>query len=300
MKQLTTKGFELWLQEQSQIIKRYRQVEKSELLIEYNNLKELIHSEEFQTTKSNSRKTLLGKWRWLSTPEHKKEKQLQALTKNADIILFENHTEEQIAELESYKIVWADEFETTMLSDHWSTGFLYPSPALKANHSHVSELQAYTQGRNTQVANRVMSIHTKKEKTTATAWHPTKGMIPYDFSYTSDIWHTTQAIAPKEGILQTKVSCTGKAKHMLCLTSAGAQKTLPILPAGKIEKNAIYTLVWNEKEVINYVNNVEVARTKNPLSGEALHLLVRSYLPENQKAGAGQLAIDWIRIYTQK
>ena len=144
-----------------------------------------------------------------------------------------------------------------------------------------------------------MNILTKKEKVTAAAWHPTKGMIPCTFAYTSDIWHTSKAVAPAAGILQAKVRCSGKAKHVLCLTNSTAQKALPILPANKTEKNAIYTIVWNEKEVINYVNNVEVARSKNPLSGEALHVLVRSYLPENQKASASQLAIDWIRIYTK-
>ena len=299
MKPLTTKAFELWLQEQAQLITRYRQVEKSSVLAEYNQLKETIESPEFQADKDAFRRTLLGKIRWLSTPQHQQEKQLKALAKNADIILYLSHTAEEIQELESYKTVWAEEFETGRLSDTWQTGFLYASPALKKDHSHVSEQQAYTRGKNTQVANRSLNILTKKEKVTATAWHPTKGMIPCTFAYTSDIWHTTKAIAPTEGILQAKVRCSGKAKHVLCLTNSNAQKTLPILPANKIEKNAIYTIVWNEKEVINYVNDVEVARSKNPLSGEALHLLVRSYLPENQKPGTSQLAIDWIRIYTK-
>ena len=48
---------------------------------------------------------------------------------------------------------------------------------------------------------------------------------------------------------------------------------------------------------MNYVNDVEVARGKNTLAGENLHLLMRSYLPENMR-GTGKLAIDWIRIYT--
>lgn len=70
-----------------------------------------------------------------------------------------------------------------------------------------------------------------------------------------------------------------------------SKKSLHILPADKQVKDAIYTLVWNEKEVVNYVNDVEVARSKNPLAGEALHLLLRSYLPENVK-GTGKMEID--------
>lgn len=300
MKPLTTKAFELWLQEQAQLIVRYRQVEQSSILAEYKQLKLTIESLEFQANKGAFQRKFLGKLRWLATPRHQQEKLLKALAKNADIILYLSHTAEEIQELESYQTVWKEEFETLSRPEAWQTGFLYASPTLKKDHSHVSEQQAYTQGKNTDFANHAMCILTQKETTSAAAWHPTKGMITQEFSYTSDIWHTTKAVAPAAGILQAKVRCSGKAKHVLCLTTGNAQKALPILPANKTEKNAIYTIVWNEKEVINYVNNIEVARSKNPLSGEALHLLIRSYLPENQKPGTSQLAIDWIRIYTKK
>lgn len=237
--------------------------------------------------------------RWFTTPESQQEKRFNELAKHVDIVFFFQHTEKEVAELESYKIVWAEECETAKLSAAWQTGFLYPSKDFKADHSHISELQAYTKGRNTQVANRVWTIVTKKEKTTSPAWHPTKGMIMHEFAYTSDVWHTTQAVAPTAGVLQAKVRYTGKAKHTLCLTTAKAKKALNILGEQPMKGEVIYTIVWNEKEVINYVNNKEVSRGQNPLAGEALHVLVRSYLPENQKAGAGQLDIDWIRIYTK-
>lgn len=356
---MNTKAFEQWLQAQAQLMVRYRQVEKSEILAEYNTLKKVVESTDFQAKKKELTTTryedtqegkkmarykqlkwnstvilynLLKKeawkekaavaeylelaeqvkvpefqqtnafWknkkRWFTTPESQQEKRYDALVKHADIVFYFQHTEQEIADLEAYKMVWAAEFETAPLSDVWQTGFLYPSKELKANHSHVNELQAYTQGRNTQVANRVLSIQTKKEKTTAPAWHPTKGMIMHPFAYTSDVWHTAEAVAPKAGVLQAKVHLSGKAKHVVCLTTAGAKKSLHILPADKQVKDAIYTLVWNENEVVNYVNDVEVTRSKNPLAGEAMHLLMRSYLPGNVK-GTGKMEIDWIRIYTK-
>ena len=358
VKMLSTKQFEQWLQDQAEIAVRYRKIEKSALLAEYNTLKEVVESAEFQAKKTRLTTTRYAdtqeggtmalynslKWnmavilynllkkeawkekpevvqylelaaqiqtpafqeanafwknpkRWLTTPESQQEKRYKELVKHADIVFFFQHTEQEIAELESYKMVWAAEFETQM-SSVWQTGFLYPSKDFKADHSHVGELQAYVQGRNTQVANRVLTISTKKEKTTAAAWHPTKGMIMHEFAYTSDVWHTTEAVAPKSGVLQAKVRLAGKAKHILCLTKANAKKALHLLPADKQVKDAIYTLVWNEKEMINYVNNVEVARSQNPLAGEALHLLLRSYLPENVK-GTGKMDIDWVRIYAK-
>ena len=358
VKMLSTKQFEQWMQEQAEIAVRYRKIEKSDLLEEYNTLKEVVESAEFQAKKTRLTTTRYAdtqegstmalynnlKWntsvilynllkkeaykekaevaqylalaeqiqtpafqeanafwknpkRWLTTPESQQEKRYNELVKHADILFFFQHTAQEIAELEAYKMVWAAEFETQM-SGAWQTGFLYPSKEFKADHSHVGEGQAYVQGRNTQVANRMLTISTKKEKTTAAAWHPTKGMIMHEFAYTSDVWHTAEAVAPKSGVLQAKVRLAGKAKHILCLTKANAKKALHLLPADKQVKDAIYTLVWNEKEVINYVNNVEVSRSQNPLAGEALHLLMRSYLPENVKA-TGKMDIDWVRIYTK-
>ena len=354
----STKAFEQWLQEQAQIIVRYRQVEKGDVLAEYNTLKKVVESADFQAKKKELTTTRYAdtqegktmaeykslKWnssvviynllkkeaykdktevakylelveqiqapdfqkanafwknakRWFTTPESQQETRYNELMKHTDIVFFLAHTEKEIAELESYKTVWAEEFDGAQMSNTWQTGFLYSSKELKANHSHVSEQQAYTQGKNTNVADSAMTITTKKEKTTAAAWHPTKGMIMQEFSYTSDVWHTAMAVAPATGVLQAKVRLTGKAKNTLCLITAKAQKMLTILPANKQEKEAIYTLVWNEKEVVNYVNDVEVARSKNVLAGEALHLLVRSYLPAEQK-GTGKVEIDWIRIYT--
>lgn len=275
------------------LLKKEAWKEKAEVA-EYLELAEQVKVPEFQQTNAFWK----NKKRWFTTPESQQEKRYDALVKHADIVFYFQHTEQEIANLEAYKMAWAAEFETAPLSDVWQTGFLYPSKELKANHSHVNELQAYTQGRNTQVANRVLSIQTKKEKTTAPAWHPTKGMIMHPFAYTSDVWHTAEAVAPKAGVLQAKVRVSGKAKHVVCLTTAGAKKSLHILPADKQVKDAIYTLVWNEKEVVNYVNDVEVARSKNPLAGEALHLLMRSYLPENVK-GTGKMEIDWMRIYAK-
>ena len=300
-KMLNTKAFEQYLKAQAELIVRYRQVEKSEILATYYELKKVVESAEFKENKENCRKTLLGKWRWRSTTECQQEKQFAALAKNVEILLFESYKEEVIAELESYKSVWAEEFDGNTISTNWQTGHLYGNAALQANHSHVAELQAYTEGKNTKIGASVLSIVTKKQKNTAAAWHPTKGMHMHTFAYTSDIWHTAQAVVPTSGVLQAKVRCAGKAKQVLSLTTAGAKTSIPVLHTDKAPKGyAIYTLVWNEKEVISYVNNIEVARDKNPFAGKELHIALRSYLPENQKAGSGQMDIDWIRIYTQK
>ena len=360
VKMLSTKQFEQWLQEQAQIAVRYRKVEKSDLLAEYNTLKQVVESADFQSKKTKLTTTryadtqegstmalykqlgwkssvILYKWlkkqawkekpevaqylelseqiqtpefqqanafwknpkRWFTTPESQQEKRYNELVKHADIVFFFQHTEQEIAELESYSTVWTEECETAKLSAVWQTGFLYPSKDFKADHSHVSEQQAYTKGRNTQVINRMWTVFTKKEKTTSPAWHPTKGMIMQDFAYTSDVWHTKTALPKNVAVLQAKVACSGKAKHALGLAAVKMEKVLPVLHAAGVKGYAIYTLVWTDKEVVTYVNDQEVARVKNTWSAEEMYLYMRSYLPENEKAGAGSLSVDWVRAYTK-
>lgn len=360
-KMLNTKAFEQWLKMQGENAIRYRQIEKSDILAEYNTLKKVVDSTEFQNKKNlltNTRyaDTEEGKtmakykqlkhtsavffynllkreawkakaevaeylaleehiqtpefqqshafWknakRWFTTNESKQEDRYNQLAKHADILFFMAHTEDEIAELESYKTLWTEDFDCSTLSNVWKTGFLYPSTTLQANHSHVSELQAYTKGNNTKISASELSIITKKQKITAPAWHPTKGMVMQEFAYTSDVWHTIDAITSKAGVLQAKVCVSGKVKHVMSLTTPQAKTSLAVLHTENALKGyAIYTLVWNDKEVIAYVNNIEVERQQNTLAGQALHLVLRSYLPENQKAGSGQMLVDWIRVYSK-
>ena len=353
-----TKVFEQWLAEKQTILTRYRQVEKGEVLAEYNNLKAVVESKDFQAKKSQlttikyadtqEGKTMARykklKWhstvilynifkkeawkekaevaeylqlqeqvlspefqkenvfwknekRWLTTPESLQEKRYEELCKHADVVFYAQHTESEIAELESYKLVWQEEFDASM-DARWVTGWVYPA-GLKADHSHVSEQQAYVKGANTQVAASVMTVETKKEKVNAAAWHTEKGMLMQDFAYTSDVWHTKEALPKKVSVLQAKVACSGKAKHALGLAGMKMAKVLPILHTVGVKGYVIYTLVWNDKEVITYVNNQEVARVKNTWSAEDMYIYLRSYLPEKEKAATGTLSVDWIRVYAK-
>ena len=356
----TTKVFEQWLLDQHAIMVRYRQVEKGEVLAEYNQLKSVVESKEFQAKKKELTTTKYAdtpyaktmseyksmKWkgavllyrmfhkeswkqkpavatyleleakvqtpefqkenafwknekRWFTTPEAAQEKRLDVLAKHDDVVFYHAHTEAEIAELESYKLVWKDEFEGASMSEQWATGFVYPD-GLEADHSHVSEQQAYTKGQNTRVSSSVMTVSTKKQAAAAKAWHPMRGMHMHDFTYTSDVWHTVEGLTCANGVLQAKVELTGAAKHTMVLTMPKMQNVLPILhPVDGLKGYIIYTLVWNEKEAICYANDQEVARSKNTLAGQAKHILLRSYLPEGQEGGNAALNVDWIRVYAK-
>ena len=83
VKMLTTKLFEQWLQEQSQIAIRYRKVEKSDILAEYNQLKQLVESADFQ-----SKKTQLTTTRYADTQEGSTMALYKQLNWTAAVILY--------------------------------------------------------------------------------------------------------------------------------------------------------------------------------------------------------------------
>jgi hypothetical protein len=59
----------------------------------------------------------------------------------------------------------------------------------------------------------------------------------------------------------------------------------------------VYTFRWTKNELVWYVNNMEVLRTRNSLSAEQRFLLAQSFLPGNEKGGEGKLKVQWARAY---
>ena len=162
---------------------------------------------------------------------------------------------------------------------------------------------------------------TKKEKKQAAAWDEKKGMIMKDFEYTSDVIHNTQAF--EEGIvLQVKARCRGFLNHGIYLRS---EKHVPFISLfnytdravycglkGSLKENdykhevkglqpipfSIYTLVWGKDEIVWYLNDMEIHRTKNIIpKGEKMYLHLYSFQFEHKTASEGTLEVDWIRAY---
>jgi hypothetical protein len=61
----------------------------------------------------------------------------------------------------------------------------------------------------------------------------------------------------------------------------------------------VYTLIWNKKELIWKINNLEVYRTSAKVPTEALYLALNSFISAKQSGGTGALEVDWIRVYSE-
>jgi len=258
--------------------------------------------------------------RWYTTPESQQDERYLALKESDDIKFFLAQDARQIAEWEKYSLLWSDEMEWMMMKDSdWKPGFHYAQKVLKTDHSYCNEQQANNKGMNSTAVNSVLTVEVKPEFVHAPAWHPTRGFIQKEFTFTGDIIQTADAFRTNEGLFLAKVRVDGLANSALYLAT---DERLPLLTmmywngkqvvmgmkSAKMESKVtvkgikpgkwmIYGLRMTDKELIWYVNGQEVNREVNFLKGQKVYPAIAAYLPEGAKPGIGQIDIDWIRVY---
>lgn len=301
----------------SKAYKTYIRFHNSYIIKEYEDLKIKIASTEFKKTNdfwSNEN-------RWQSTLEFAQQLRFYELAKNPDIIFYENEKPERFEKYRSLKISFKDEFDwNTLDKSHWDFGFHYKSEKLLGNHSFTNEKQANHSGKNVSVVDGVLKLLTRREKVTALAWDSSKGFIEKEFEYTSDVLQTANTFRQKRGVFSAKIRCTGDIQHAFWL---GAESKLPhinifhfngkSISLGNANKNIfdglkikgisarkfyIYTLIWSDKELIWYINDLEVYRTASNIPSESMYLAFNSFISQKQKGSTGQLEVDWVRTYS--
>jgi hypothetical protein len=165
-----------------------------------------------------------------------------------------------------------------------------------------------------------MDLETREESKKAVAWDEKKGFIEHVFSYTSDVMNTKAAFAQESGMFMAKVRSQGAGHHFFGLTTGRQNSPMVALYHynGKVHQMGlvngdktrmvdltgmlrsmyyVYTFRWTKNELIWYVNNMELLRLPNRLPKEAMFFLAQSWLPGNEKGGAGKLKIQWARVY---
>jgi len=260
--------------------------------------------------------------RWKTTDEYQQEARYKRLSAMTDIIFYLQQDPKEIERLEEWKMVFEDEFEWIKLSDSkWRPGFAYDNPKLIRQHSFANEQQANNGGKNVGTVDGKLHVFTKKEKMIAPAWDAKKGFVSKEFDYTGDIIQTADSFRQEGGLFMAKIRVEGRIHHAMWL---GSGTKLPMLSLFHFNgrhitmgnysekgfdgdvirginpgKYYIYSLSWTEKELVWYVNNVEVYRTTHNLPKEKLYLAVSSFIDEHQRAMEGQINVAWIRVFAQ-
>ena len=304
--------------DRSLALRNYKRYKKSKDVQDYLRLRVEVKEEDFVKRNafwSNPR-------RWYTTDESKQDARYMELKASKDIQFFLSQDAKQIAEWESYKTLYKEEFDlTNMEKIGWAAGFHYNNKSLKTDHSYITEQQAYNKGQNTNIANSALTIETRKEKVSATAWDAKKGFVPKDFAWTSDVMQGASACQESEGLWMAKVHISGKAHAAVYLNSGdklpivkmmqwdgkqvsvgmqtekeGKQTVVSGVNAGKWY---VFSALISGKEIVWYVNNQEVMRSANILNGVKVFPVVTEYIPVGATAGTGKVEVDWIRVYNK-
>lgn len=249
-------------------------------------------------------------------------KRRDTLSKDKDIQFYQEMDKRQVARYDAAEKIFEDDFDLSQIEKNgWKGGFAYPK-GFQPVHSYTNEQQAYTGGKNVVVKDSVLYVETRKEKATGAAWDPKHGLIMTDFDYTSDVIYNEHPF--EEGtVLQVKVRCRGShVNHGIYLRS---DKHVPFISVFNYTDRAvfcgikanlkeddythevkdlqpipfsIYTVVWGKDEIIWYLNDMEIHRTKNIIpKGEKMYLHMYSFQFTDHNISEGTLQVDWVRAY---
>jgi len=217
-------------------------------------------------------------------------------------------------------LTFSDDFYQKKTDDSlWNFGFYFSNEKLIRNYSFHNEKQANNAGNNTSVHAGVLQIHTRREALKSLAWHPVKGFAEKQFAYTSDVLQSAKHFRQEGGIFKAKIRCSGNIHHAFWL---GTEKKNPHISIFHFNGNEIlmgyvngqqgdtttirginpadyyiYSLEWTKNELIWYINNLPVFRTKNNIPGEQMFLAFNSFIPDSISGEEGLLEIDWVRVY---
>jgi beta-glucanase (GH16 family) len=171
----------------------------------------------------------------------------------------------------------------------------------------------------------MLKILTMNEKKAASAWETKIGFISKNFDFTSGILNSGESFQQQFGLIKVKLRIAGSKdiSHACWLGADGklphvnlfhfngknivvnnyAQEGASVAVVKETVKGIsptdfyIYSLEWNQSELIWKVNNVEVFKTSKAVPQESMFLAFNSFISEQQKGGQGSLDVDWIRVY---
>ena len=311
--------------EKSKAFKIYQEVNGSQDLKNYLELEEKIASEDFK----NEKAFLLDKKRFEKTEDFEKLQEYAKL-KASDKFkkYFALEIKNSFSELKKWELTFSEEFDNKLLDqDKWISKYYWADELLNKSYSLESDLHVFTDGKNIEHAESSVVLQARKEKKEGLMWNPTLGFVPKDFDYTSAIINTGKSFRQKYGRFEAKIKLSNpiqvahsfwmvsdnKTPHVDVLRSSPDGKLLigncwgndnqPSLKQFKIKGvdtskgYFIYTLDWNQNELVWKINDVVVKTQTEGIPQEPMYLNFSLGVTTEQQSVNAALEIDWVRCY---
>ena len=303
--------------EKSKNYKNYVRFHNSFPVQEYERLKEKISTDEFK--KANAF------WenpnRWNTTEEYVLKRKFYDIVDSEDGKFFFSTDPKKFKDIENLQVYIKDYFKYKNLDESkWKACFYYTNTDLKSVHSFTDEKQANSGGKNISTGNG-LKIFTRKQKAVSPAWDKQKGFVEKEYEYTADVVNGHDIVEESYCSIRTKMRVKGKVNHAFWLTSGNKLPHINIamIKGRKIEvgvydargdyyytkirginpnKYYIYSVFQSKDELIWKINNIEVFRTRNIISGHRFFPVFNSFIPKKRRRPTeGELDVEWLEVY---
>jgi hypothetical protein len=318
---------------ESEKYRTFYEVDQSELPEKYLQLEEKVHGEDFRKRKEY---LLLSPDKKFKLSEEFRNQEEYLTLKKSEKVKWYYACEkvDKFRELKKLTLNFEEDFtENKLDTGKWITRYFFGDKILGAAYSLSSEQQFLTDGKNLEVGNSELKIHTRKEDIRGMAWDPLLGFFPKDFSFTSGTVNTGKSFRQQYGIFEAKVKLNnpGKVTHAFWLSGDGILPQIDVLktdnnklllsnfwgnPAEKegIRKKTfslsasklmgdyfIFSLEWSPSAITWKVNGLVLATQNEGIPAIPLFVNFSSGIYKDSVNGSvpASMAIDWVKVYTR-
>ena len=301
--------------------KLYVETSNSSLIADYEELKAYVNSDEFKTQKEY----LLDKNRFNKSEEAKREQEYVNMKNSEEIKWYEaTVNSNKFDELKAWTLTFEDNFDDAKVDESkWMNSFFMGKMVLNDRYMLAGDKQYYTDNKNIDIKQSVLSIVTKKEKASGKVWNAKLGFLTQDFDYTSGLLSTANSFRQQYGRFEAKIKINSQAPVYQAFWLKGENKEPEIdifkynIKKGQMQLSAynkgaavgnkfggsglakdffIYTIDWNADKIVWKINGYEVASAKNNIN-EPLFIMLSAGLNKDADNLPVAMQIDWVRCY---
>ena len=301
--------------------KMYVETSNSTLISDYEALKAYVNSDEFKTQKEY----LLDKNRFSRSEEAKREQEYINMKNSEEIKWYEaTVNSNKFDELKAWNLTFEDDFTDSKVDESkWMNSFFMGKMVLNDRYVLANEKQYFTDNKNVDIKQSVLSIVTKKEKATGKVWDAKLGFMTKDFDYTSGMLSTANSFRQQYGRFEAKIKINSLSPVYQAFWLKGEHKEPEIdifkynIKKGQMQLSAynkgvaagnkfggsglakdffIYSVDWDANTITWKINNYVVATAPNNIQ-EPLFLMLSAGLTNNADNLPAAMQVDWVRCY---
>jgi len=308
-------------------VKNYLQTQEethSPAVHEYLKLHDLVHSDAFQQRVAY----LKDKNKYKESHAYQQFLEYQRLKKSHAVQQYfslEKKYKAVFHELDTWKLLFADEFDEQQLSRYWSTQPVAGLGTINTGYVQNNELHVIDAANISLVGNR-LSIAIQAVEQQGVAWDEKMGFVSRDFDYSAGLLNTANLFQLRYGKIEAKIRIP-KVKNAYLAFWLNANTPTPAISVFNVCNDYLVTgiyqedgldqsrrrlhlkheefyfveLRWNKKMITWKVNGKEVARKANTINVPLFLQIaagVVGEIPQHQLPQ--QFEIDWIRVHDRR